>query len=195
MHRYAENAHLRDEERVENVLELLQLENSKRQLGMFAAMGNLLEDQKTTKIMVDEMAQKAMSQADYAEAVKKTMKKVRHHDGTVLHVHHHELAGTFGLEVGTLHVTINNAKDLPSMDVVTGTDAYCILAVDNDPENVFRTEIITKNRNPTFDEHFTWVITDDAKFITITVMDFDKLTQDDVIGHGMLKSLLSVLPH
>lgn len=187
MHRYAENADLRNEERVQDVLNLLQLENSKRQLGMFAAMGNLLEDQKSTKIMVDEMAQKAMTQEEYDQAVRKTMKKVTQRDGSFVHVHRSEMAGTTGMEAGTLHVTVIAAKDLPSMDVMSGTDAYCVLFVDNDLENVFQTKTHSRNSNPTFEERFEWIVTYDAKFVTVTVLDFDKLTRDDVIGHGVLR--------
>ena len=57
-------------------------------------------------------------------------------------------------DVFTLSLTIKQATDLPKMDILHGIDSYCVVAVDNLQDQVYQTQVVPKNRNPTYDANF-----------------------------------------
>ncbi len=88
-----------------------------------------------------------------------------------------EQAASMKLKVGVL-----NGRDLPSMDVRKGIDAYCVLSVDGLENEVYQTKTVMKDRNPTWNSHFEWVVPPDVRLLTIALVDQDRLTRDDLVS-------------
>lgn len=84
---------------------------------------------------------------------------------------------------GVLSVTVVEAQDLPSMDVIRGCDAYCILSIENQPHRVFETEIVMRSLNPSWNEEFLWEINELTPMLDIAVVDYDRATSHDIVGN------------
>ena len=91
--------------------------------------------------------------------------------------------------VGTLHVAIHQAKDLPVMDENGLTDATVKLYLlpNQSSSGKRKTKVINQNLNPAWDEQFTYenVYMDDLssrRVLEVTVWDYDRRGSNDFIG-------------
>jgi Ca2+-dependent lipid-binding protein len=80
-----------------------------------------------------------------------------------------------------LSLTIIAARDLPNMDLLQGTDSYCVVLVDDLHDQVYQTRVIPHDNHPMWDANFEWVVPVEAQLITIAVLDKDTLTDDDLV--------------
>jgi len=77
-------------------------------------------------------------------------------------------------------VKIIEGKHLLALDSGGTSDPYCIVAVG---EQSLKTRTIKKTLNPVWGETFPFQIDKDVpKIISLTCMDWDKLSEDDLIG-------------
>ena len=83
---------------------------------------------------------------------------------------------------GLLKVTVVEASNLPSMDIIRGCDAYCILNVDHHPHQVYETEVVMRSYNPRWNEEFQWEINETVSLLDILVVDYDRVTSHDIVG-------------
>jgi hypothetical protein len=81
-----------------------------------------------------------------------------------------------------LSVTVKSARQLPRMDLVNGTDAYCVVSVDDHQDEVYQTRVVRNSTNPEWNAKFEWLVPVEAQLITVAVIDHDTLTQDDLVG-------------
>ena len=91
--------------------------------------------------------------------------------------------------VGTLHVAIHQAEDLPAMDEHSLTDATVKLYLlpNQSSSGKRKTNVVNKNLNPVWDEQFTYknVYMDDLssqRVLEVTVWDYDRRGSNDFIG-------------
>lgn len=83
---------------------------------------------------------------------------------------------------------IIEARDLPAMDASGTSDPYCdVFAVDssNKVSERWKTTVINKTLQPTFNERFAFGVDSDLceiQRIVIDIYDSDPLSQDDLMG-------------
>jgi hypothetical protein len=173
--RYGENVQDRREQQNADVLELLKLENLKRELAIYRAQTSMLAQQNYILKAV-ELISKSTCDAEQLKSlgeVLNTAHKVR------LHTEDAD-AG----EVRKLTVEVAQAKNLPRMDLLGRCDTYCVLIISGDgKQSVYSTTVIEKNTNPEWNETFSWLISSKSdRVLTITLMDKDTFKSDDLIG-------------
>jgi len=83
-------------------------------------------------------------------------------------------------------VSIIEGKKLPKMDVLGSIDAYCKVHIGESGNESFETQVVKNNKSPKWNETFHCHNPRDNlrtnENIEIIVMDWDKATQDDVVG-------------
>ncbi|KAN0055593.1 hypothetical protein ACTA71_008709 [Dictyostelium dimigraforme] len=80
-------------------------------------------------------------------------------------------------------ITVCGARNLPNMDLLSqSADPYCEIFFEN--QQVFKTNIIKKTKNPTWNAHYNLVVNESkSKYdITFKLWDWDKTSQNDYIG-------------
>jgi Ca2+-dependent lipid-binding protein len=88
-----------------------------------------------------------------------------------------------------LEVKIENAQGLKKADFFGSSDPYCVFDFSKDPEGnavcpkTSRTRTIMNTLNPVWDEYFHFIIPSGLKMMKINIYDYDKASQDDLIGH------------
>lgn len=93
-----------------------------------------------------------------------------------------------GRHKGELHVHLLEARNLPGMDADGMSDPYCkcYLLPDKKGKSKYKTPIIRRTLNPTFDYKFSYeeVSLDDLKerVLEITIYDFDRASSDEFMG-------------
>eukprot|EP00960_Hanusia_phi_P063278 765436-Hanusia_phi.AAC.1 len=84
-------------------------------------------------------------------------------------------------------LTVVSASNLPKMDVLRHSDAYCIVYVDGDDQQpIYRTPTIASCMNPEWHSSFEWLVKPNMRRLTISVWDEDNLTADDLIGTAVV---------
>ena len=89
---------------------------------------------------------------------------------------------------GILHIKICEGRGMPVMDkLVQSADPYVIVQVENMPG---KTKIVTKSLNPKWDEGsgqrpFQFKVHDRQSLVSVHAMDYDKMSNDDMIGHNI----------
>lgn len=78
-----------------------------------------------------------------------------------------------------LTVRAIEAKNLPAMDLNGYSDPYARLQLG---KQRFRTKVVKKCLNPTWEEEFTFRVEDLNDELLITVLDEDKYFNDDFVG-------------
>jgi Ca2+-dependent lipid-binding protein len=73
-------------------------------------------------------------------------------------------------------------KSYGRVDVIHGIDAYCVVSVETMQEEVYQTKVVPRDRNPVWTASFQWTLNEDAKLLTIAVVDHDVITSDDLVG-------------
>ena len=104
--------------------------------------------------------------------------------------------------VGTLHVAIHQAEDLPAIDEHSLTDATVKLYLlpNQSSSGKRKTKVVNKNLNPVWDEQFTYknVYMDDLssqRVLEVTVWDYDRRGSNDFIGGLRIGPHLDYVPH
>jgi len=173
--RYGENVQHRREEQNADILELLKLENLKRELAVYRAQTSMLAQQNYILKAVELISKNTCDpeQLKTLGDVLNTADKVR------LHTEDPEPG-----EVRKLTVEIAQAKNLPRMDLLGRCDTYCVLIISGENKHsVYSTTVIPKNTNPEWNETFSWMISSNSdRVLTITLMDKDTFKSDDLIG-------------
>ncbi|EAY10953.1 C2 domain containing protein, partial [Trichomonas vaginalis G3] len=86
-----------------------------------------------------------------------------------------------------VHCTVVDAKDLPAMDINGKADPFCQLTV-NGKGQEYKTEVVMKNKNPTWNQSFNIPVEDQNKdHLYVTLFDFDKDSDNDLIGYNRIK--------
>ena len=173
--RYGENVQDRREQQNADVLELLKLENLKRELAVYRAQTSLLAQQNYILKAV-ELISKSTCDAEQLKSLGEVLNsahKVR------LHTEDPDPG-----EVRKLTVEVAQAKNIPKMDLLGRCDTYCVLIVSGDgKQSVYTTTVIPKNNNPEWNETFSWLVSSKSdRVLTITLMDKDTFKSDDLIG-------------
>lgn len=153
------------------VLDIVRVENLKRQLCMFTAQGQMLREQNRVLDLMEAMAkgQIPQDQLDVLEAV---------------YEHEEKRLMTMDAVIGRISINITRAVNLPMMDMFRGCDPYLVTYLDSSPKDeVYSTEPLRKQRNPTWDDaRYSWDVKRTSKWLTVTVIDRDQLTKDDIVG-------------
>ena len=76
-------------------------------------------------------------------------------------------------------VAIRAAKHLPKTDLMGKCDPYVILS---GGDAKFKTSVVKKTYDAEYSEQFELLVVEGHGVLTLTVMDWDKLSQDDTIG-------------
>ena len=91
--------------------------------------------------------------------------------------------------IGTLHVAIHQAEDLPAMDQhgLTNAKVKLYLLPSQSSSSKRKTKVINQNLNPVWDEKFTYknVFKEDLttrRFLEVTVWDYDRRGSNGFIG-------------
>jgi len=88
-----------------------------------------------------------------------------------------------------LEVKIENAQGLKKADFFGSSDPYCVFDFSKDPDGAHvspktsRTRTIMNTLNPVWDQYFHFIIPSGLKMMRIDIYDYDKASQDDLIGH------------
>jgi hypothetical protein len=149
--RYGEDVTKHAQKRTEEVKELLQFDQLKRELALMAEVRQ-----------IKNLLTGADSQTETGED-------------------HEDIPEEY-----VLKVSIVSARHLPRMDITNGTDAYCVISVDDLQDEVYQTRVVLNSINPEWNANFKWVVPAEAQLITIAMMDRDTLTQDDLVGLCLL---------
>jgi hypothetical protein len=156
IYRYGDDINKRMDERTADFMELLQVDQLKRQLAMMSEVRNI----------------KHMLEGKPLNSVVDTS------------------------DTYVLSLCINEAKNLPKMDILHGIDSYCVVSVDNIKEEVYQTHVVPKARNPVWNAHFEWTVPVQAQLITIAVIDHDVISNDDLVSvsfcHGVVMVTVTV---
>jgi Ca2+-dependent lipid-binding protein len=87
-----------------------------------------------------------------------------------------------------LNVRITEAKYLPKMDVIGHTDAFCMAQMSNGP-SVFRTKVISKCREPKWNEEVTFPVVNQAQdLLHLMIKDADTVSSDDPVSRLTIKT-------
>ena len=93
----------------------------------------------------------------------------------------------------TLHVIIEQARNMPKMDLFRGADIFCVVFLDGAP-NIFQTEIRSGTCekdwvwDPALSQDFTWIFPENSELlnldrkVVVMMYDKDQLSDDDLIG-------------
>lgn len=81
----------------------------------------------------------------------------------------------------TLEITVVSCSNLPKKDVFSSIDAYVQIKYEG---YEYKTEHVNNNLDPQFNKSFDFSVlnVDDPGLISLTVMDWDRLTKDDMVG-------------
>mmetsp|Transcript_29402 Transcript_29402/g.91457 ORF Transcript_29402/g.91457 Transcript_29402/m.91457 type:complete len:137 (-) Transcript_29402:4-414(-) len=82
-----------------------------------------------------------------------------------------------------IHIHVINAMDLPNMDWMGKTDAYCKVSMGG--QEVMKTKVINNNLNPVWDAKSV-VKWDGINDLIFSIWDSDTLTKDDWVGQYVL---------
>ena len=150
------------------VLELVKVENLKRQLCMFTAQGEMLREQSRVLNLIEIMASSSIPREKLLELEEREEESLEYDKNRV---------------IGKLTCKLIQAVNLPKMDMFRDCDPYVVTYLDSSAKDqIKRTEPQRKQRNPKFDQEYTWDIERVTRWLTITVMDKDQLTKDDIVG-------------
>jgi Ca2+-dependent lipid-binding protein len=87
-----------------------------------------------------------------------------------------------GRAVGILHITVLEAKGLPTKDITGTNDPYCKLSLKHDMV-VFKTSIKKHTRHPSWEESFPILIYNaEQDIVHIRVFDYNTIMPDELIG-------------
>lgn len=78
-----------------------------------------------------------------------------------------------------LVVNIKSARHLPKMDMIGSADPYCIVSLGGNEQ---RTNKITNTLDPDWNDSVQLQVTSVAQSLLVTIMDWDRLSKDRVIG-------------
>ena len=81
-------------------------------------------------------------------------------------------------------VTILSGHNLRAMDLNGKSDPFVVLKYDNKQQ--YKTSIVKANLNPVWNESFEFDLQSEADSVHMVVYDYDRLTQNDVIGGATL---------
>jgi len=76
------------------------------------------------------------------------------------------------------------AQHLPKMDLFGSVDPYCVLRLGNQER---KSRIIKKIYNPEWKEDFSFNITDEKEELMVSLYDWDRTSQDELIGVARVK--------
>merc|ERR1712205_194126 len=175
--RYAkESAVLSREE--DDTMYLLRVEHLKRELSMFRAAQHLHANASALETSISKMAETLLP-PEQVRRIKAELEPLGHSEKT---------QEKKSLLRGLLRVTVVAARNLPRMDILRSTDAYCLVFL-SEPygESVtgavtFRTETIWNSLNPVWNADIELPIMSGATALTVSIFDHDAVTSDDLVG-------------
>jgi len=174
MQRYGEDVSSKAEQQNKEVRELAGLENLKRQLCVYTAQTQTIEEQQRVSALLEAIAAKQLGR-ERLEQIQEEADNDRDNG---------PMGG--GNVVGKLRVTVVGAKGLPKMDIFKVCDSYCVMYVDTSQfDEVFQTAVVS-GAEPDYNETFTWNLMKKTRFLTVSMMDKDQTTRDDIIGYVRL---------
>jgi len=168
MTRFGQDVGQRSEQHNEEVLDIVQVENLRNQLCMFNAQGRMLKEQERVLSLMEMLAHGSVSE-------------------DVLEQFEHLGDGDQDMYacIGQIQVQILQGDRFPKMDMFRDCDPYLITYLDSSQKDeVHRTAPQRKERNPKWggEAKYVWELQKVTKWLTITVMDKDQVTKDDIIG-------------
>ncbi len=100
-----------------------------------------------------------------------------------------QLSSKKGKSKGTLHITVNQAKDLYNSNSTAKTDSFvkCYLLPDKSSSGKRKTRVIQANSDPIWEESFTYEKLSLEELVSergleVTVWDFNKGSSNEFIG-------------
>jgi len=169
MARFGQDVGQRSDQHNSDVLDLVQMENLRNQLCMFNAQGKMLKEQERVIGLMEVLAHGSVP-----DHVLEEYEKAAEEDDMQINS-----------VIGKVHVHVVRGERLPKMDMFRDCDPYLITYLDSaEKDEVHRTHPQRKERNPKWGEEtrYSWDLLNMTKWLTITVMDKDQVTKDDIIG-------------
>ena len=175
MSRYGENVTDRMDQQNADVMQLLKIEEMRRQLAIYRSQSSLIAQQKYIMKSVEVIA-KSVCPPDLLETLNDVLYAA---DKIRLNAQDEDVG-----EIRKLTVEVAQAKNIPKMDLMGKCDSYCVLIINGSGQNnVHSTAVVARNSNPEWNETFTWMISSKQdRVLTITVMDKDNFKNDDLVG-------------
>ncbi|CAK9804677.1 SYT9 [Anthophora plagiata] len=96
-------------------------------------------------------------------------------------------------EIESLVIKILEARDLPVKDATGSSDPYVKVYLSPDRKKMYETRVHLKNLNPVFNETFIFSVAYEDlrdRCLEFSVYDFDRFSQNDLIGKVILRDLL-----
>ena len=180
------------------LLEMLQTENIKREMALFATQDEIKKQVESIGRTLDSIAMSVLPEERIVEMRKSSC--IRHESRTKSKDGCENVKGTFQ---GRLQVTVVSAKRLPKLDLFSESDPYCVLLIEENlgkgvhhgsKQTVLATTDTRMNdKNPIWNSahQFTVHCALDS-LLLVAVMDRDEVGSDDMIGISRIR--LSDLP-
>eukprot|EP00286_Rhodomonas_abbreviata_P005352 CAMPEP_0181332428 /NCGR_PEP_ID=MMETSP1101-20121128/25092_1 /TAXON_ID=46948 /ORGANISM="Rhodomonas abbreviata, Strain Caron Lab Isolate" /LENGTH=355 /DNA_ID=CAMNT_0023442079 /DNA_START=34 /DNA_END=1101 /DNA_ORIENTATION=- len=177
MKRFGEDVSLRADQRDKEVMELVQLDNLKRTLAIFTAQSRMIKEQRRVVQLMEGLAKTSLPPDEWESLNPEEASDAGH--------------------AAVLSVELLQAQELPRMDLVRACDPYAVMFVDGvvegSGESVVRKSTWRRaNRNPVWNEFFSWKTSKQTSTLTVTIWDKDNVTADDIVGCGYVD--LSTIP-
>ncbi|KAJ1489838.1 C2 domain-containing protein [Baffinella frigidus] len=159
LERYGEEVSDKTEQRSRETLQLLKIENARREIQMHLAQACMLSEQRRLMQLMESVAGK-IDPSIKPEQPKKFFAAQVQEKATL-----------------RLSVLLRKATALPRMDYFSLCDPYAILYVNGFHAQAQSSSTIRREINPEWDEHFEWEISKSTTMLSITIWDKDMITK------------------